>query len=111
MNKKIIKYISRLLLGLFTVLWGLLTWVALLPPMDEYPCEAGQEDMSPYWFILITAVSFITFCIVWNNTRKWPKDEIKKYKTKAEKEQELHSSIRSNTNFGYDQKVYYYEYL
>lgn len=85
--KKNVKYACRIGLALFTIFMGLITYIALTP-MDEYPCEAGQEDMSPYWFILITAVSFITFCIVWNNTRKWPKDEIKKYKTKAEKEQE-----------------------
>ena len=59
-------------------------------------CEAGQEELSRYWGLLITAVSFIAFYILWNKTRNWPKDEIKKYKTKAEKEQDefnLHFDI------------------
>ena len=71
MNKKIIKYISRILLGLFTLLWGLLTWVALLPPMEEYPCEPGQEDLSPMYGVLLTIASLILFCFVWYKTRKW----------------------------------------
>lgn len=65
---KLIKYGSRVVLGLLTIFWGLVTYCALTP-MDEYPCEAGQEDMSPHWGVLITAVLLVTFCFVWYKTK------------------------------------------
>ena len=71
MTKKIIKYTSRIVWGLLTLFWGLVTWVTFLPPMDEYPCEAGQEEMSPIYGVVITIVSLIAFCFVWYNTRRW----------------------------------------
>lgn len=69
MKKKIIKYTSRIVLGLFTLFGGLATWVAFHHSMDEYSCEAGQEDMNPVYGILITIASLILFCFVWYITR------------------------------------------
>lgn len=69
MNKKIIKYVSRLVLGLVTLFWGLVTYVAFLPPMEEYPCEVGQEDLSPVYGVIITFVSMFLFCFVWYKTK------------------------------------------
>ena len=86
--KKGIKYACRIGFAFFTIFLGLMTLAAFYPDESYHHCEAGQDDISPYWLVLITAVSFLAFCIVWNKTRNWPKDEVKKYKTKAEKEQE-----------------------
>ena len=69
MNKKIIKYTSRIVLGLFTLFWGLVTWAALTPTEGYHHCEAGQEDWSPLTCALITIVSLITFCFVWYKTK------------------------------------------
>ena len=71
MNKKIIKYISRLSFGLITIFWGLIAWAALTPMEGYHHCEAGQEEMSPLICALIAFVSLIAFCIVWYKTRKW----------------------------------------
>lgn len=68
--RKLIKYGSRVVLALINIFGGLVTYCALTP-MDEYPCEAGQEEMSPYWGVLITVVMLATFCIVWYKTKKW----------------------------------------
>jgi membrane protease YdiL (CAAX protease family) len=69
MNKKIIKYVSTIVLGLVTLFWGLVTYVAFLPPMEEYPCEAGQEDLSPIYCAIITFAAMIVFCFVWYKTK------------------------------------------
>lgn len=69
MNKKIIKYTSRIVLGLFTLFWGLVTWAALTPMEGYHHCEAGQEDWSPLTCALIAIVSLIAFSVVWYKTR------------------------------------------
>jgi hypothetical protein len=71
MNKKIIKYVSTIVLGLVTLFWGLVTYVAFLPPMEEYPCEVGQEEWSATTCALMTVASLITFCFVWHKTKNW----------------------------------------
>lgn len=69
--KKVIKYISRIVLGFFTLLWGLVTWAALTPMEGYHHCEPGQEEMSPLYGVLITIVLLIIFCVVWHKTRDW----------------------------------------
>lgn len=71
MKKKNIKYTSRIILGLFTLLCGLVSVVALFPDESYHHCEAGQEEMSPMWGVLFTMFSLIAFCFVWYITRKW----------------------------------------
>ena len=66
--KKYVKYISRIILALFTIFWGLVTYCAFTP-MDEYPCEAGQKEMSPYWGVIITIVFLFLFCFVWYKSK------------------------------------------
>ena len=68
--KKNVKYTSRIVLGLLTIFGVLITMAAFFPDESYHHCEAGQEDMSPYWCFLITAVLLVTFCIVWYKTRK-----------------------------------------
>lgn len=68
MLKKIIKHTSRIVLGIFLVFWGFITLVALFPDENYHHCEAGQEEMSPIYGVLITIVLLITFCIVWYKT-------------------------------------------
>ena len=63
--EEVFKYISRI-----TIFCGLATYCALTP-MDEYPCEAGQEEMSPYWGVVITAVLLALFCFAWYKTKDW----------------------------------------
>lgn len=68
MKKKTIKYTSRIILGLFTLLCGLVTVVALFPDESYHHCEAGQEEMSPMWgssFYYVFADS-ILLCVVYN---------------------------------------------
>ena len=69
--KKVIKYISRIVLGFFTLLWGLVTWAALTPMEGYHHCELGQEEMSPLYGVLITIVLLILFCVVWHKTKDW----------------------------------------
>jgi sterol desaturase/sphingolipid hydroxylase (fatty acid hydroxylase superfamily) len=69
--KKFIKYVGIIVLGLITAFMGLLTYYAYTPDESYHHCEAGQNDGSPYWCFLITAVLLVTFCIVWYKTRKW----------------------------------------
>ena len=45
MNKKIIKYVSRVVCGLITVFFGLTTVVALFPDESYHLCEAGQAGV------------------------------------------------------------------
>jgi len=69
MKKRIIKYTSRIVLGLFTLFWGLITYVALTPMEGYHHCEAGQEELSPIHCVIITLASFVAFCIVWYKTK------------------------------------------
>lgn len=69
MNKKIIKYVSRVVCGLITVFFGLTTVVALFPDESYHLCEAGQEDLSPVYGAIITFVAMIVFCFVWYKTK------------------------------------------
>ncbi len=39
MKKKLFKYTIRIVLGLFTLLWGLAAWAALYPDEDYHHCE------------------------------------------------------------------------
>lgn len=66
--KKSVKYISRIILALFTLFLGLVTYFAFTP-MDEYSCEAGQKEMSPYWGVIITIAFLIVFCFVWYKSK------------------------------------------
>jgi hypothetical protein len=69
MNKKIIKYVSRVFCGQITVFFGLTTVVALFPDESYHYCEAGQEDLSPIYCAIITFVAMIVFCFVWYKTK------------------------------------------
>ena len=71
MKKKLFKYTIRIVLGLFTLLWGLVAWAALYPDEDYHHCESGQEEMSPLTCALIAVASLIAFCFVWYRTKKW----------------------------------------
>lgn len=66
MSKKIIKYTSRIVLGLFTLFWGFVTWAFLTPMEGYYHCEAGQEEMSPnLWrYYHYRLFDCILFCLV-----------------------------------------------
>ena len=68
---KIIKYTSRIVWGLLTLFWGFVTWVAYNPDEGYHHCEAGQEEMSPIYGVIITVASLMAFCFVWYKTRKW----------------------------------------
>lgn len=68
--KKLIKYGIRVVLGLFTLFLGLITYCALTP-MDEYPCEAGQEEWSALQCVLAFVVSIIALGIAWYKTKDW----------------------------------------
>ena len=63
-----IKYTSRIILGLLTVFWGLATWCALTPMEGYHHCESGQEELSPIYGVLFTIVSFVLLHIVWYYT-------------------------------------------
>ena len=69
MSKRIVKYASRIVLGLFTLFWGLITYAALTPVEGYHHCEAGQEELNPLYGIIITLASFVAFCIVWYKTK------------------------------------------
>ena len=69
--KKFIKYASRIVLGLFTIFWGLATYVAYTPDESYHHCEAGQNDGDPIYVALIAIASLLIFCYVWYKTRKW----------------------------------------
>ena len=67
--KKIVKYISRVVFGLFTLFMGLMTWIALFPDESYHHCEAGQNDGNPIYVFLIAVASLIVFCFVWYKTK------------------------------------------
>ena len=69
--KKVIKYLSRIVLGIITILWGLLTYLAFTPMEGYHHCEAGEEECSLLQIVLILVVLIFFFCIVWYKTRKW----------------------------------------
>lgn len=69
MKKKNIKYTSRIILGLFTLLCGLVTVVALFPDESYHHCEAGQKDADPIYVLLLTVASLILFIWVWHKTK------------------------------------------
>ena len=71
MSKKIFKYTGRVIWGLITLLCGLMTWCAFNPMEGYHHCEAGQEELSSWYSVLITIASLIAFCFVWYKTRKW----------------------------------------
>ena len=71
MSKKIIKYTSRIVWGILTLFWGLVTWGAYNPDEGYHHCEAGQEEMNPIYGVIITIASLIAFSFVWYKTRKW----------------------------------------
>ena len=71
MKKKIFKYTIRIVVGLFTLFWGLATWATLTPAMEEYPCEPMKVAFSATTYALIAAVSLITLCFVWYRTKDW----------------------------------------
>lgn len=68
---KFIKYTSRIVLGLFTLFWGIATLVAFFPDESYHHCEAGQEEWSTWQCVLVFIVSIILFFFVWYKTRKW----------------------------------------
>lgn len=70
MRKKVFKYTIRIVLGLFTLFWGLATWAALYPDENYHHCESGQEELSAATCALITISSLVVFCITWCKTRK-----------------------------------------
>lgn len=73
--KRIIKYTCRIVLGLFTIIWGLATYFAYTPDESYHHCEAGQNDGNPIYVVLMAVVSLIVFCFVWHKTKEWPSDK------------------------------------
>lgn len=69
--KRFIKYTSRIVLGLLTIFWGLITLVAFFPDESCHHCEAGQNDGNPIYVTLIAIALLLVFCLVWYKTRKW----------------------------------------
>ena len=68
MKKKLFKYTIRIVLGLFTLLWGLVAWAALYPDESYHHCESGQEEMSATTCVIIACASLLMFCLVWYAT-------------------------------------------
>ena len=68
---KFIKYTSRIVLGLFTMFWGLATYYAYTPDESYHHCEAGQNDGNPIYVALIAVASLLVFCFVWYKTRNY----------------------------------------
>lgn len=66
--KKVIKYSSRIVMGLFTIFWGLAAYIAFTPDESYNHCEAGQNEVNPIYVALIAVASLIVFCIVWYKT-------------------------------------------
>ena len=74
--KKLVKYTSRIVLGLMTVFWGFATYGAFFPDESYHHCESGQKDMSPMSCLLLTILFLVLFCFVWYKTRdKQEKDK------------------------------------
>lgn len=71
MKKKDIKYIILIVLSLFTIFWGLMTWLALTPDESYHHCESGQSELSPLTSALITLVTLIVLCLTWYKTKNW----------------------------------------
>lgn len=69
MNKKFTKYTGRIVWGLITVFLGLITIVTLFPDESYHYCEAGQEEMSPWWGVFFTILSLAVLCFVWHKTK------------------------------------------
>ena len=67
--KKLVKYGSRVILGLFTLFWGLATYYVYTPDESYHHCEAGQNDGNPFYVALIAVASLIIFCFVWYKTK------------------------------------------
>ena len=65
MRKKVFKDTIRIVLGLFTLLWGLVAWAALYPDEDYHHCESGQDEMSATTCVIIACASLLMFCLVW----------------------------------------------
>ena len=68
MKKKLFKYTIRIVLGLFTLLWGLVAWAALYPDESYHHCESEQEEMSATTCVIIVCASLLMFCLVWYAT-------------------------------------------
>ena len=68
MRKIFSKYTIRIVLGLFTLLWGLAAWAALYPDEDYHHCESGQDEMSATTCVIIACASLLMFCLVWYAT-------------------------------------------
>lgn len=68
MKKKLFKYTIRIVLGLFTLLWGLGAWAALYPDEDYHHCESGQDEMSATTCVITACASLLMFCLVWYAT-------------------------------------------
>ena len=66
--KNFVKYTIRIVLGLFTLLWGLVAWAALYPDEDYHHCESGQDEMSATTCVIIACASLLMFCLVWYAT-------------------------------------------
>ena len=66
---KFVKYTSRIILGLFTIFWGLATYYAYTPDESYHHCEAGQNDGNPICVALIALASLLVFCFVWYITK------------------------------------------
>jgi hypothetical protein len=69
--KKFIKYASRIVLGLFTIFWGLATYIAYTQDESYHHCEAGQNDGNPISVALIAVTSLIVFLFVLYKTKEW----------------------------------------
>ena len=68
---KFIKYTSRIVLGLFTIFWGLTTYYAYTPDDSYHHWEAVQNDGNPIYVALIAVASLLVFCFVWYKTRNY----------------------------------------
>ena len=68
-KKMFIKYTSRIVLGLLTIILGFLAYIANHPDEGYHHCEAGQKDADPIYVLLLAVASLILFIWVWHKTK------------------------------------------
>lgn len=66
--KKFIKYAIRIILGILTLFFGVLTCLSFIP--DDYPCGTPQA-MAITMSSFCTIISLIMLWLAWYLTKKW----------------------------------------
>lgn len=69
MKNKIVRYTLRTVCILLVLLFALVLWGALTPPMKEYQCESGNEDLSTLEILLMFFGSIVVTIVVWHFTK------------------------------------------